>query len=79
MLLLWFILSFNVHLNADFLFSVFFISVHLELIICLRNFGSRNRCSSLVGGTLAEFFSHFQEKKWQRLGYVNFSRSRIVE
>lgn len=55
------------------------ISVHLELIICLRNFGSRNRCSSLIGGTLAEFFSHFQEKKWQRLGYANFSRSRIVE
>ena len=38
------------------------ISVHLELIICLCNFGSRNRYSSLVGGTLAEFFSHFQEK-----------------
>lgn len=38
------------------------ISVHLELIICLCNFGSRNRCSSLVGGTFSEFFSHFQEK-----------------
>ena len=38
------------------------ISVHLELIICLCNFGGRNRYSSLVGGTLAEFFSHFQEK-----------------
>lgn len=32
------------------------ISVHSELIIYLCFFGSRNRCSSLVGGTLGEFF-----------------------
>lgn len=38
------------------------ISVHLELIIFLCNFGSRNRCSSLVGGTLGESCSHCQEK-----------------